>query len=945
MDGYRQRTIAELLKKTYKLNRPRMTPILEGKHRMQGPLDITDADMDFASLQVCGNCRNHLDATVAQNCGMCNKGYHSFCLEATPSASEDPSLQCCYYCQHQAAPDSHQPGPSSEDARNKVSEDGGDVCRAIENAQDCDEPGTSYDASEHSPVTKRMDLAWNEASPSKQNADSEGTVFDSLCKPTKTRAARKLGIRRKRITDGTGHDSSSSQALPSDTDASRSALESSGVDALQNASQVLLEGGDVMSTSPEAGIEEIKERDSGASSAADFQITNLKMKIDPGEASDDQQLEACVISSNKDAEIVMGEVATGNELIKEENVKGAEKMIGSLKLDVAIMAQPVPADILPPDHLTDCFNKVLATSEAPSLEIREEIGAVGPLFSRDSAKEGHPPNETGDAVKLMVAEHDLVSESQVLIRKQPDFVKLPKVDDDAHRVSAGLVSNTLCEGPQLNTMGEGTLLPIAHITPAVEVAKINSSSLVLEGPDGDDKVKPLIFVEMKGILPSIQEETNEHHSDGLSDKAAHKEEIQPKEYSNLKDHMDIDSMFTGSETTHGATLDSPNDRGAMEDDIKVCDICGDAGYEDMLAICSECNGAEHVYCYQNLTAQVPEGYWQCDRCRSKQKAGDFRPSNDIRSVNALPTRLPSFNSTRKHGSVGNSRSRLSALLQKRRLPSEKKRGMKGAPSSQFPAKRGIVENAADAPPAKKQAVEAASTLYMPSAKLGLSREASFKIPDTGKVKFVSHTALMGTNGEGTGLSSSGNSKLPLSLGSPSTNPLISTAVQSGQTSKGRFSSASNSVVGTGSVKVNTTSQLSAPSSSAPLVISGLKTSGSLKSSESTPSFLLPSKSMGPKLQLSSKGFKEATDSTCPQGLPKEGFPSQAGIANARALSKTSSFKLSKVIGSGGPIDPRLKNDINLESAKSSGSKFLHPEVVGLVKAAESKHASFSGLAE
>jgi hypothetical protein len=30
--------------------------------------------------------------------------------------------------------------------------------------------------------------------------------------------------------------------------------------------------------------------------------------------------------------------------------------------------------------------------------------------------------------------------------------------------------------------------------------------------------------------------------------------------------------------------------------VKVCDICGDVGEEEKLAVCSRCNdGAEHVY--------------------------------------------------------------------------------------------------------------------------------------------------------------------------------------------------------------------------------------------------------------------------------------------------------------------------------------------------------------
>jgi hypothetical protein len=36
--------------------------------------------------------------------------------------------------------------------------------------------------------------------------------------------------------------------------------------------------------------------------------------------------------------------------------------------------------------------------------------------------------------------------------------------------------------------------------------------------------------------------------------------------------------------------------------VKVCDICGDAGREDLLAICCRCtDGAEHTYVLETFT--------------------------------------------------------------------------------------------------------------------------------------------------------------------------------------------------------------------------------------------------------------------------------------------------------------------------------------------------------
>ena len=55
-------------------------------------------------------------------------------------------------------------------------------------------------------------------------------------------------------------------------------------------------------------------------------------------------------------------------------------------------------------------------------------------------------------------------------------------------------------------------------------------------------------------------------------------------------------------------------------DVKICDICGDIGYEEMLVICSKCNeGAEHIYCKQTLLEAVPTEDWLCEGCNLKQK--------------------------------------------------------------------------------------------------------------------------------------------------------------------------------------------------------------------------------------------------------------------------------------------------------------------------------------
>ncbi|KAI3751981.1 hypothetical protein L2E82_23078 [Cichorium intybus] len=56
------------------------------------------------------------------------------------------------------------------------------------------------------------------------------------------------------------------------------------------------------------------------------------------------------------------------------------------------------------------------------------------------------------------------------------------------------------------------------------------------------------------------------------------------------------------------------------DDVIVCDICGDVGREDRLAICSRCkDGAEHTYCMKSMINEVPRGDWQCEECKSSEE--------------------------------------------------------------------------------------------------------------------------------------------------------------------------------------------------------------------------------------------------------------------------------------------------------------------------------------
>ncbi|CAL5208500.1 unnamed protein product [Lathyrus oleraceus] len=71
----------------------------------------------------------------------------------------------------------------------------------------------------------------------------------------------------------------------------------------------------------------------------------------------------------------------------------------------------------------------------------------------------------------------------------------------------------------------------------------------------------------------------------------------------------------------------------VEHDVKVCDICGDAGREDLLAICCRCtDGAEHTYCMREMLEKLPEGDWFCEECQDAVEAENKRPDAEEKKI-------------------------------------------------------------------------------------------------------------------------------------------------------------------------------------------------------------------------------------------------------------------------------------------------------------------------
>ncbi|KAJ4829184.1 hypothetical protein Tsubulata_007878 [Turnera subulata] len=144
--------------------------------------------------------------------------------------------------------------------------------------------------------------------------------------------------------------------------------------------------------------------------------------------------------------------------------------------------------------------------------------------------------------------------------------------------------------------------------------------------------------------------------------------------------------------------------GSEEHDVKVCDICGDAGREEELAACSRCSdGAEHIYCMREMLPEVPKSGWLCEECKFAEE-----------------------NESRKHGAEMEEKKTSKATTQ-----STGKRHAETVEVSSAP-KRQAIETCMGSP-------KPSSPGKIPS----LSRDSSFKSLDKGKVKHA-HQASPGS---------------------------------------------------------------------------------------------------------------------------------------------------------------------------------------------------------
>ncbi|KAG0447211.1 hypothetical protein HPP92_028472, partial [Vanilla planifolia] len=111
-----------------------------------------------------------------------------------------------------------------------------------------------------------------------------------------------------------------------------------------------------------------------------------------------------------------------------------------------------------------------------------------------------------------------------------------------------------------------------------------------------------------------------------------------------------------------------------EDDVKVCDICGDAGQEDLLAICSRCiDGAEHTYCMRTMLTKLPGSDWLCEGCKFNEELENQKFKSEMETMisvqacsnaDSLDTRSSTQSkiTSEKNGTVRNSEDNIDCTM-------------------------------------------------------------------------------------------------------------------------------------------------------------------------------------------------------------------------------------------------------------------------------------------
>ncbi|XP_010420369.1 PREDICTED: uncharacterized protein LOC104705960 [Camelina sativa] len=250
-------------------------------------------------------------------------------------------------------------------------------------------------------------------------------------------------------------------------------------------------------------------------------------------------------------------------------------------------------------------------------------------------------NTASEASNLVNSSHDALSENA----ESKETIRSSGISDDSGAVA--MTSKTSLSGSRMNQKVSASANVLDQSSNCVEGqedgilsddrAKNLNSALVSDpilGGSRKDEVK----------LQSLHNPSSNHEDRVSSERGNFKEKSEPggdkereessvegssRSGENRKDGKSSksSSLNISDEPISSAVSESESDGSELlEHDVKVCDICGDAGREDLLAICSGCSdGAEHTYCMRERLNEVPGDDWLCEECaeeaeKQKQEA-------------------------------------------------------------------------------------------------------------------------------------------------------------------------------------------------------------------------------------------------------------------------------------------------------------------------------------
>ncbi|KAL1213056.1 AIPP2-like protein [Cardamine amara subsp. amara] len=200
----------------------------------------------------------------------------------------------------------------------------------------------------------------------------------------------------------------------------------------------------------------------------------------------------------------------------------------------------------------------------------------------------------------------------------------------------------------------------------------NGSSLVSDPSlGGSRKDQDSTMIESSNVLPdkvksqSLHNPSSNHEDRISSERGSFKEKLGLKG-NKEKEESSVEGSTRSSENgkdgksskstsfnksddpTSSAMSESESDDSEMvEHDVKVCDICGDAGREDLLAICSRCiDGAEHTYCMRERLNEVPGDDWLCELCKFAEESE--KQKQEAKRKREMEVTLNTYSSGKRH---------------------------------------------------------------------------------------------------------------------------------------------------------------------------------------------------------------------------------------------------------------------------------------------------------